>query len=167
MNVKMHKTYMSYKQLQSRCHFFFFPFNHDWRQLLIFQPTYKNKNVQREPTIDGINKDLHLWNCLLRYTLYNSAKKNYWLELAVAESVTVWNLIWVWPFFWRCIQADYGFNTQPEMEYREADSEFMKYYIIIWKLVGIVHQKPKNPVNKFAESMNTRWTLFWERDVWN
>lgn len=27
------------------------------------------------------------------------------------------------PFFWRCTQADYGFNTQPGMEYRIADSE--------------------------------------------
>lgn len=29
-------------------------------------------------------------------------------------------------------------------------------HLIIWKLVGIVHEKPKNPVNKCAESMNTR-----------
>lgn len=60
MNVKMHKTYVVQTALKPMP---FFPFNHDWRQLLIFQPTSKNENVQREPTIDGINKDLHLWNC--------------------------------------------------------------------------------------------------------
>lgn len=60
---------------------------------------------------------------LIKIYIIQQCKKNYWLELAVAESVTVWNLICVSPFFWRCTQADYGFNTQPEMEYRMADSE--------------------------------------------